>query len=102
MSAGQGSFTLIRDIKDKMIANIHGIVDYCKKPTSLKKLGEFCMSLKIVDETSVDGLPCVLFGTLETLPVQIQEGDIVRFKSLRIGKYKNYGLQAKNTRWFQW
>ena len=52
----------------KQIAYVYGIVDHCKEPTATKKPGEFCISLKIIDETSVDGLPCVLFGTLETLP----------------------------------
>ena len=75
-----------------MIANVYGIVDYCKKPTATRKPGEFCISLKIIDETSVDGLPCVLFGTLGTLPVHMQVGNIIRLKAMRIGIYEKYAF----------
>uniref|UniRef100_A0A8C4QN24 Protection of telomeres protein 1 n=1 Tax=Eptatretus burgeri TaxID=7764 RepID=A0A8C4QN24_EPTBU len=76
--------------------NVYHGVHWAQPLTSASLFTDHCLVLTVVDPSAPEGLRCVLFGSLSSLPPVKNVGDIVRFHRLKIQTYCSYlqGIQS--------
>ena len=96
------AYTKINQIKDATYANFYGVVKYFKHPTRVASGDEYCLSFRINDETSRNGIACIWFAKIQDLPTKMEVGDIIRLHRAKIGTFGDRGLQSKNSKFASW
>uniref|UniRef100_UPI00358E9772 protection of telomeres protein 1-like n=1 Tax=Myxine glutinosa TaxID=7769 RepID=UPI00358E9772 len=80
------TYTPLWKVQTNMVVNIYGAVKLFKPPMQSKG-PDHSLVLTVVDPSAPEGLRCVLFGSLSSLPPVQHVGDIVRFHRLKVQTY---------------